>query len=107
MGFLTIILLAVLTTAIFLFIKKDAEIPHGLSENLVRELGLFALIAGVFGQLIGLYEAFSAIEQMGTVSQSMLIGGLKVSSITTIYGMLICLAAWLLYFLLKIKQAKS
>jgi hypothetical protein len=33
--------------------------------------------------------AFEGIEAMGGVSQSILVGGLKVSSITSIYGLLI------------------
>lgn len=109
MGFLTIILTSVVTTALLLFIKKESDLPKGLSVNLVKELGLFGLITGVMGQFIGLYEAFNAIEKMGSVSQSMLIGGLKVSSITTIYGLLICLSGWLLYFGLKLymKETKS
>lgn len=106
MGLLTIILVVIITISLLLIIKKKGELPGGLSADLVKELGLFGLITGVFGQLIGLYEAFNAIEQMGTVSQSMLIGGLKVSSITTIYGMLICIIAWLLFFLLKVKESK-
>jgi biopolymer transport protein ExbB/TolQ len=43
-----------------------------------------------------LYQAFSAIEQMGSVSQSMLAGGIKVSSITSIYGLVIFILAILL-----------
>jgi len=104
MGILTIILVAVVTITLYILTKRPNDLPEGLSLNLVKELGVFGLIVGVFGQLIGLYEAFNAIEQMGSVSQSMLIGGLKVSSITTIYGMLICIIAWLLFFLLKIKE---
>ncbi len=53
----------------------------------VRELGLLALALGILGQLIGLFEAFKAIEMMGDVSPAMLAGGLKVSSITTLYGL--------------------
>jgi len=104
MGILTIVLVAVVTITLYILIKRPNNLPKGLSSNLVKELGVFGLIVGVFGQLIGLYQAFNAIEQMGTVSQSMLIGGLKVSSITTIYGLLICIVAWLLFFLLKIKK---
>jgi len=104
MGILTIILVAVVTVAVLLLVKKQSDLPNGFSANLIKELGLFGLIVGVLGQFIGLYEAFNAIEQMGTVSQSMLIGGLKVSSITTIYGLLICTVAWLLFFFLKVKK---
>lgn len=55
----------------------------------VKELGMLALAIGFLGQLIGLFGAFEGIEQMGGVSQAMLAGGLKVSSITAIYGLLI------------------
>jgi hypothetical protein len=55
----------------------------------VKELGLLALAIGFLGQLVGLYAAFEGIEAMGGVSQAMLVGGLKVSSITAIYGLLI------------------
>lgn len=54
-----------------------------------KEVGLLALSVGILGQIIGLYSAFQGIEQMGQVSQQMMAGGLKVSSITTVYGLLI------------------
>lgn len=107
MGILTIIFIAVVTTAVYLLVKKQGDVPAGVTANLVKELGLFGLITGVFGQFIGLYEAFAAIEQMGTVSQAMLVGGIKVSSVTTLYGLLICIIAWLLFFLVKIKESQS
>jgi len=68
--------------------------------HLVREAGLLALALGVLGQLIGLFEAFKAIEAMGGVSPEMLAGGLKVSSVTTIYG-LIGFVISRLYLLIK------
>ena len=55
----------------------------------VKELGLLALAVGFMGQLLGLFGAFEGIEQMGGVSQPILAGGLKVSSITSVYGLLI------------------
>jgi len=64
-----------------------------------RSIGLFALIMGILGQLIGFYSAFSAIEEMGNVSPAMMFGGIKVSMITTIYGILIYLLSLLLWFL--------
>ena len=75
MGMLTLIFIALVVAAV---LKKD-----------VKEIGLLALAMGFLGQLIGLMGAFEGIEAMGGVSQSMLAGGLKVSSITSIYGLLI------------------
>jgi len=75
MGILTLILLLMIYAAV----RKSG----------VKELGLLALAVGFLGQIIGLFGAFEGIEQMGGVSQTMMAGGLKVSSITTIYGLLI------------------
>jgi flagellar motor component MotA len=54
----------------------------------VREAGLLALALGILGQLIGLFEAFKAIEAMGDISTALLVGGLKISMITTLYGLI-------------------
>lgn len=71
-------------TLIFIVLVISVVLKKG-----VKELGLLALALGFLGQLIGLMGAFEGIEAMGGVSQSMLAGGLKVSSITSIYGLLI------------------
>lgn len=68
-----------------------------------KELGILALAIGILGQTIGLYSAFKGIEQMGEVSQAMMVGGLKVSSITTIYGLLIYIVSILLRLTKKFK----
>ena len=86
MSILTIILIGVLATTAFFWIKKNANERH---LDLIKSVGLLAFVVGILGQMIGLFSAFEAIEQMGSVSPSMLAGGLKVSSITTIYGLLI------------------
>lgn len=83
MGILTIIGIGMLLA---FFLKKNA----------VKQLGLLALAIGALGQMIGLFGAFEAIESAGGVSQAMLAGGLKVSSITTIYGLLIYVISLLL-----------
>lgn len=64
-----------------------------------REVGLFALIVGITGQLVGFYYAFSAIEEAADISPAMIFGGIKVSLITTIYGILIFLFGMLLWFI--------
>ena len=67
----------------------------------IKEVGLLALSFGILGQIIGLYSAFKAIEQMGQVSQEMMAGGLKVSSITTMYGLVIYIISLILRLINK------
>ncbi|NJN25080.1 MAG: MotA/TolQ/ExbB proton channel family protein [Cyclobacteriaceae bacterium] len=64
--------------------------------NDIKAIGIFAIIWGIFGQSIGLFSALQAIEAAGDISPAMVYGGLKVSFITTLYGMFIFLLAWLI-----------
>lgn len=63
-----------------------------------KSIGLFALITGIFAQLIGFYQAFSAIEKANDISPAMVYGGIKISMITTLYGILIYLLSIVLWF---------
>lgn len=67
-----------------------------------KSIGLFAMITGIFGQLIGFYEAFSVIEHAVDISPGMLYGGIKVSMITTLYGISIYLISLMIWFLASI-----
>ncbi len=68
----------------------------------IRGVGLFAMITGILGQLIGLYEAFMAIEKARDISPSLMAGGLKISMITTLYGIFIYLFSLALWFAMNI-----
>jgi len=107
MGILTIILVALIATAVYSLIKIKRDGSSSKSVSLVKEIGIFGFVFGIFGQFLGLYQAFTAIEAAGDVSPALLAGGLKVSMITTLYGMIIFVIAWLLYFGLKLKQGQE
>ena len=103
MGILTLILLVVLvmgiTNTIVIFKNNSGQndrINQRLSQ--IKSVGLFGLVFGILGQLIGLYSAFVQIQAMGNVSPAILAGGIKVSMITTIYGVTIFLIAYLIWF---------
>ncbi|PWJ43760.1 MotA/TolQ/ExbB proton channel family protein [Sediminitomix flava] len=89
MTFVTIPGVLMLVCAVFKALKMSNKFaPIQKSEKLIKELSLLALMMGIFGQLIGLYGAFEAIEAAGGVSMSLLAAGLKISSHTTLYGFL-------------------
>ena len=83
---------------------SQARLEWGLKY--IKFFGLMALVVGVFGQVIGLFEAFQAIEEIKEVSPSLLAGGLKVSSITTIYGFIIYIFSYLCWFVLNLKYER-
>jgi hypothetical protein len=72
-----------------------------LSIKDIKAIGIFAIVWGIFGQSIGLFSAFQAIEAAGDISPSMIYGGLKVSMITTLYGTFIFLCSWLITILMS------
>jgi hypothetical protein len=112
--FMSVLTLMFLVALIFSALSASDIFSKGLKgEEVKRRLdyvkffGLLALVTGVLGQFIGMFSAFQAIEQVGEVSQAMLAGGLKVSSITSIYGMLIFVITRLVWFGLHYKANKQ
>ena len=104
MSILTLIFLLILILTFRFIIKEDKSISD---LSLIKSTGLFAAVMGILGQLLGLFSAFQMIENIGSMSPAMLAGGLKVSSITSIYGLFIYLVALALAILLKLKLASK
>lgn len=108
MSFLTLLALAMLYFAAkganVVFAASPVRPLHPNQLYYIRFFGMLALVVGVLGQIIGLYEAMKAISQMGEVSQAVLAGGIKVSSITTLYGFVIFLVSHLIWFGLDIRR---
>jgi len=103
MSILTILLVIMITWILYHFIagynskESNLEIVRR-RMGYGKSIGLFAMITGIFGQLIGFYEAFSAIENAGDISPGLVYGGIKVSMITTLYGISIYLISLMLWF---------
>ena len=102
MGMLTIVLLSAIVIAIrnakYIFGGAQQDISRIKNRiGYIRSLGLLAVVIGFLGQLIGLYSAFQYIEAGSEISPAMLAGGLKVSSITTIYGLIIFVICYLIW----------
>jgi len=97
---LAIILATTLLNVLRLARGKYIPAKQLLSISDIKGVGIFAIVCGIFGQSIGLFSALQAIEEMGDISPAMIYGGLKVSFITTLYGMFIFLLSWLITLLL-------
>ena len=67
----------------------------------VREIGLLALLTGIFYQILGMFQAFNVLHIAGDISPSLLAGGLKVSFISLIYALLIYAASLVIRMLQK------
>ncbi|MCA6074332.1 MotA/TolQ/ExbB proton channel family protein [Fulvivirga sedimenti] len=104
MGLLTIEFILVIVVAVRTMIKYSGDaLSYAEAQKTlgyVRSLGLLAFVTGIFGQLIGLYDAFTAIQEIESVSPAMLAGGLRVSLITTLYGTFILMISLILWMVL-------
>jgi len=105
MGILTILLFIILAIAIYnlvIILRRDFKDINETRKKLkyIKSLGLFAFITGILGQLLGLFNALGAIEQAMDISPAIIAGGLKISMITPIYGILILLFSYIFWFIL-------
>jgi len=103
MSVLTLLLIFMVAWMVYHFIaffnSQQPNLEKGLRKmRYGKSIGLFAMIIGILGQLIGMYYAFSAIEQASDISPALVYGGLKVSMIAPLYGMFIYLLSILLWF---------
>ncbi len=112
MSILTILLVIIVAVSVYFAVAiagGKASEKENFKEQLryVKSLGLFTMITGILGQMIGLFSAFTAIEAAGDVSPSMLMGGLKISMITSLTGVVIYLISIIIWFLLDLYYQKK
>ena len=65
--------------------------------------GGFAMIAGVLGTLVGIVIAAQSIEAAGSVSTTLVWGGIKVAMLSSAFGTLILGGSALLWFALQLR----
>ncbi|MGE0019045.1 MAG: MotA/TolQ/ExbB proton channel family protein [Draconibacterium sp.] len=75
-------------------------VQAGLLESGLSWIALFIALApmlGFLGTVIGMVEAFDAIEAAGDISPSLVAGGIKVALITTIGGLIAAIVLQVFY----------
>lgn len=112
MGILTVLLVIMLAISVYFAViissgKAEGRKNLGHQLSYIKSVGLFTMITGIMGQLVGLTAAFDAMQHAGDISPSLVAGGLKVSMITTIYGICIYLLSILIWFLLDLYHHKK
>jgi biopolymer transport protein ExbB/TolQ len=112
MSILTILLVIIVAVSVYFAITIAGGKARG-KENFrhqlkyVKSIGLFTMIVGILGQLIGLFSAFTAIEAANDISPGIMAGGLKISLITTLTGIVIYLISIIIWFLLDLFYQKK
>lgn len=81
-------------------IVSYGSVQMALLEKGLIWISLFIAIApmlGFLGTVVGMVGAFDAIEQAGTISPSLVAGGIKVALITTVGGLIVAIILQLFY----------
>jgi hypothetical protein len=74
----------------------------------IKLIGILAAVFGSLGTMVGLMEAFDALEGMKEMLPfQVIMGGMKVAIITVIYGLFIFCVSMLAYIILKLTAKNS
>ncbi|HCX99907.1 MAG TPA: flagellar motor protein MotA, partial [Bacteroidales bacterium] len=76
------------------------SVQMGQLESGLTWIALFIAIAPMFGfmgTVIGMIEAFDAIQIAGDISPSLVAGGIKVALITTVFGLIVAIILQVFY----------
>jgi hypothetical protein len=98
-------ILFLLILSIIIFVKALISPKDDRLESLLKEVGLLALIWGLIGQCIGLISAFDAIESVGQVATEIVAGGLKITLLSALFGLLVFFIARLGAIILSLKKS--
>ncbi|MBR4774842.1 MAG: MotA/TolQ/ExbB proton channel family protein [Bacteroidales bacterium] len=81
-------------------IVSYGSVQMSLLENGLSWIGLFISIApslGFLGTVIGMIQAFDAIQTAGDISPNVVAGGMKVALITTVGGLIVAMILQIFY----------
>jgi len=76
------------------------SVQMGLLEKGLVWISLFIALApmlGFMGTVVGMIQAFDAIEVAGEISASLVAGGIKVALLTTVFGLIVAIILQLFY----------
>jgi hypothetical protein len=86
-----------LVLAFKLFKRKTSTINKALSESILF-VGSFAFLTGILAQVTGLMEAMEVIQTYGDISPALIAGGIKVSLLAPVYGFVIFIISFSVWF---------
>jgi len=81
-------------------IVSYGSVQMGLLERGLSWISLFIALApmlGFMGTVIGMIDAFDAIEAAGDISPSLVAGGIKVALLTTVFGLIVAIILQVFY----------
>jgi hypothetical protein len=106
---LTLLFVADLAVLAYVVVKYvlNKHIPAGPLES-IKQIGTLALAWGILSSLVGLFQAFEALEaSQEIIPFQVIMGGMKVSLITVIYGLIVYCISLIGYITLTLMNRKE
>jgi len=69
----------------------------------VKEIGIGALVVGIFWSIRGLSQMMGVLQMFGDISPAVICGGLKVTMISTSYGLIVYFVSLIIRMIQKPK----
>jgi len=107
MSILTLLFLLILGLSLYTYISeiRSKKLNRGKAKSLlklIKSVALFALVFGVFSQILGLVDIFSYLANKNVnVASSILAKGIRITFHPTMYGLIIYLTSILISIGLK------
>jgi flagellar motor component MotA len=100
---LSAILISILMLTIILVLRwVQTKQLRERSVETIRQLGMVALAWGVFSTVLGFFQALAFLSELkDPLPFHVIMGGLKVAMITTLYGFIILFVSLIAYFSLR------
>ena len=108
-GYFFMVPLAILLIAVIILGVRGniSQSNSQKSKNLLQSLGLFALVWGILGQVLGLIEALDTIEFIDGVTMNIVAGGLKRTFLPTFLGAIVFLFARTGIILIQLRERQA
>lgn len=87
-----------------ILVKKNYQ---GKGVNYIIMFGSLAFIIGILAQAIGMFGAFEAIQMAGDISPGLIAGGLRVSMIAPLYGLILFIVSIPVWVIVREKVKKG
>jgi biopolymer transport protein ExbB/TolQ len=84
---------------------NDAVVETGIDAVLFW--GSYGVVLGILGTLVGIAQAATAIQAVGTVTAALVWGGIKVALNTTIFSLVVFSIAFVVWFALRVRYRRS
>jgi len=101
---LGIMVIALTIYLVYGYIKKGPKDYDKLKKRreIILFLGSLCLLWGIFEQILGMMEIMDCISMVGDISPALIAGGFKATLIAPIYGLIIFLVSFVVWFVARL-----